>query len=85
MDGATPKLVVLGFISMQAEPVKWSKPVSSTLHGLCISSCLQVPDRPPHEDKSCTQVTSLTLPILIGRVKAELMTAQWKGKVGLEV
>jgi len=32
----------LGSIRKQAEQVMGSEPVSSTLHGLCISSCLQV-------------------------------------------
>jgi len=31
-----------GSIRKQAEQAMGSKPVSSTLHGLCISSCLQV-------------------------------------------
>ena len=43
MGGAIPGLVVLGPIRKQAEQAMGSKPVSSTLHGLCISSCLQVP------------------------------------------
>ena len=42
MHGATPELVVLGSIKEQAEQARGSKPVSSTLHGLCISSPLQV-------------------------------------------
>jgi hypothetical protein len=36
-------LVVLGSIRNQAEQGRGSKPVNSTLHGLCFSSCLQVP------------------------------------------
>jgi hypothetical protein len=42
VGGAIPGLVVLGSIRKQAEQAMESKPVSSTLHGLCISSCLQV-------------------------------------------
>lgn len=42
VSGAVPGLVVLGSIK-QAEKVKDRRPVSSTLHGLCISSSLQVP------------------------------------------
>jgi len=38
-----PWLVVLGSIRKQAEQVMECKPVSILLHGLCISSCLQVP------------------------------------------
>jgi hypothetical protein len=37
--GAIPGLVVLGSRREQAEQAKGSKPVSSTLHGHCISSC----------------------------------------------
>jgi hypothetical protein len=33
----------LSSIRKQAEQARGSKSVSSTLHGLCISSCLQVP------------------------------------------
>ena len=33
-------LMVLGFTKMKAEQAMRSKPVSSTLHGLCTSSCL---------------------------------------------
>jgi hypothetical protein len=43
LGGAIPGLVVLGSVRKQAEQAMGSKPVSSTLHGLCISSCLQVP------------------------------------------
>jgi hypothetical protein len=45
VGGATPRLVVLGSARRQAEQAIRSKPVSSTPtpHGLCISSCLQVP------------------------------------------
>jgi hypothetical protein len=43
VGGAITGLVVLGSIRKQAEQAVESKPVSSTLHGLCISSCLQVP------------------------------------------
>ena len=43
VDGATPGLVVLGSIRKQAEKAMGNKPVSSTLHGLCIGSCLQAP------------------------------------------
>jgi hypothetical protein len=35
--------VVLGSIKKQAEQARGSKPVSSTLYGPQISSCLQVP------------------------------------------
>jgi hypothetical protein len=42
--GAIPWLVVLGSIRRQAEQRRGSNPLSSTLHGLCItSSCLKVP------------------------------------------
>jgi len=44
MDGAISGLVVLGFMRKQAEQARGSKPVSSTLHGLCTSSCFQDPD-----------------------------------------
>jgi hypothetical protein len=40
---AIPGLVVLGSIRKQAEQAMGSRPVSSTLHGLCISFCLQDP------------------------------------------
>jgi hypothetical protein len=43
VGGAIPGQVVLGSIRKQAEQAMGNKPVSSTLHGLCISSCLQVP------------------------------------------
>ena len=43
MGEAVPGLVVLDSVRKQAEQTMGSKPVSSTLHGLCISSCLQVP------------------------------------------
>ena len=43
IDGATRGQVVLGSIRKQAEQVMRSKPVSSTLVVLFISSCLQVP------------------------------------------
>ena len=39
MGGAIPKLVDLGSIRKQAEQARESKPVSSTLHGLCVNSC----------------------------------------------
>ena len=41
VGGATPGLVALGSIRKQAEQAMESKLVSSTLHSLCISSCLQ--------------------------------------------
>jgi hypothetical protein len=34
--------VILGYIRKQAEQAMRSRPVSSTFHGVCISSCLQV-------------------------------------------
>jgi len=43
VGGAIPRLMVLGSIRKQAEQAMRSKPVSSILHGLCLSSCLQVP------------------------------------------
>jgi hypothetical protein len=43
MGGATPRLAVLGSLRKQAEQAKKSKPVNSTLHSLCIRSCLQAP------------------------------------------
>jgi hypothetical protein len=42
MGGATPGLIVLGSIRKQAVQATGSKPVSSTLRGLCIRPCLQV-------------------------------------------
>jgi hypothetical protein len=36
-------LVVLSPVRKQTEQAKGSKPVSNTLHSLCISSCFQVP------------------------------------------
>ena len=44
MGGAIPGLVVLDSVSKQAEEAMSSKPINSSLHGLCFSSCLQVPD-----------------------------------------
>ena len=41
VHGAVPGLVVLGLLRKQAEQALGSKPVSSTLHGLCMCSCLQ--------------------------------------------
>ena len=43
LGGAIPRRMVLGSIRKQAEQAMRNKPVSSTLRGLCISSCLQVP------------------------------------------
>jgi hypothetical protein len=43
VGGVIPGLVVLGSIRTQAEQARRSKPGSHTLHGLCISSCFQVP------------------------------------------
>jgi hypothetical protein len=43
MGGATTGLVVLGPIRKQAEQATRRKSISSLLHGLSISSCLQVP------------------------------------------
>ena len=43
MGGTIPGLVVLGSVRKQAEKAMRNKPVNSTLHGLCISSGLQVP------------------------------------------
>jgi hypothetical protein len=37
------RLVVLEPIRKQAKQARKSKPISNTLHGVCISSCLQVP------------------------------------------
>ena len=42
VGGTISGLVVLHSIREQAEQARGSKPVSSTLHGLCISSPLQV-------------------------------------------
>jgi hypothetical protein len=39
VGGAIPGLVALGSVRKQTEQAN----ISSTLHGLCISSCLQVP------------------------------------------
>ena len=38
----TPELMVMGSIRKQTEQAMMSKPVSSTLHGLYVSSCSQV-------------------------------------------
>ena len=43
VSGTISGLVVLGSIRQQAEQARGSKPVSNTLHGLCINSCIQVP------------------------------------------
>jgi hypothetical protein len=43
VGGTTPGLVVLSSIRKQIEQATRNKTVSSTLHGLCINSCLQVP------------------------------------------
>ena len=43
VGGAMPGLAVLGSTRKQAEQAMGSKPVSSTLHGLCISAYFQVP------------------------------------------
>ena len=43
VGGTIPGLLVLGSLRKQIEQVRVNKPISSTLHGLCISSCLQVP------------------------------------------
>jgi hypothetical protein len=43
VGGAIPGLVVPAAIRKQAELAMMSKPVNSTLRGLCVSSCLQVP------------------------------------------
>lgn len=40
---AIPELVGLGSTRKQADQTMRSKPVSSTLHGVCVSSCLQIP------------------------------------------
>ena len=41
--GAIPALLVLGSIKKQAEQGMGNKSVSSILHGVCNSSCLQHP------------------------------------------
>jgi hypothetical protein len=43
VGGAIPGLVVLGSVIKQTEHTMKSKPGMRTLHGLCISSFLQVP------------------------------------------
>jgi len=43
VGGAIPGPVVLGSIRRHVEQARASKSVSSTLHGLLFSSCLQVP------------------------------------------
>jgi hypothetical protein len=43
VDGVIPGLVVLGSGRKEAEQPMGTKLVSCTLHGLCISSCLQGP------------------------------------------
>ena len=43
VGGAIPGLVVLSSRRKQAEQARGSKPVTSTLHGLCIGSYLQDP------------------------------------------
>jgi hypothetical protein len=43
VGSAIPGLVVLSSIRQQAEQGRGSKPEVTFLHGLCISSCLQVP------------------------------------------
>ena len=43
MGGATPEVVVMGSIRKETDQAVESKPVSSILHGLCISACLQIP------------------------------------------
>jgi hypothetical protein len=43
VGGVIPGQVVLGSIRKKAEQAMGSKPVSSTLQGLCISSCFWVP------------------------------------------
>ena len=42
MGGAIPEQVILEQVRKQIEEAKGSKPVSSFLYGLCISSYLQV-------------------------------------------
>ena len=42
VGGAIPGLVVLGSIREQAEQARGSKPVRTSLHGLCISSCFLI-------------------------------------------
>ena len=43
MGGVIPELLVLDSIRKQTEQAMRTKSVSSTLHGLCISSCLWDP------------------------------------------
>ena len=43
VGGAIPEQVILEQVRKQIEEAKGSKPVSSFLYGLCISSYLQVP------------------------------------------
>lgn len=43
VDGAIPGLMVLVLLRKQTGQAMRNKPVSSILHGLCYSSCLQVP------------------------------------------
>jgi len=43
VGGAILGLVILGSMRKQAEQARGNKSVSTLLHGLCISSCLQDP------------------------------------------
>ena len=43
VDGVIPGIVVLGSLSKQANKLWEANQKTATLHGLCISSCLQVP------------------------------------------
>ena len=56
---ATPRLVVLGSTRKQAEQAMGSKAVlSNTPHGLCFSSCLQVPALTTFDDELSYETVS---------------------------
>ena len=64
VGGAIPGLVVLGFIGKQAEQAMRASQEATPLHGLCISSFLQVPALTSLSDEPLPGSTHETNPFL---------------------